>query len=228
MLAQSYSGKVMYKQQMQIPSLENEHPEETKLLREAAQLTEIFKYHLVFNGEESLFQVEDFMNNEANSLESMALRISGGRGVYYKNISSINTLHQRESFGETIVLELPGTRYVWNLTDEKKKIGKYTAYKAKTVIVHKAPVAHLEDKTVHIEAWFTPEIPVCFGPKDINGLPGLVLEAKIGNVTFTATEVHIEKDPSEALVLKVPEGKQMSLQELEARARRIVAKGLLD
>lgn len=213
---------------MEIPDIEDDHTLEGQLFRDASKRTEVFKYNLIFNEEESLFEVEDFMNNEANSLENMALRISGGRGVYYKSTNSINTLHQRNSFGETIVLELPGTRYVWNLTDEKKKIGKYTAYKANTVIVHKAPVAHLEDKTVHIEAWFAPEIPVCFGPKDINGLPGLVLEAKIGNVTFTATEVHIEKDPSEALVIEVPEGKQLSLEELDARARRIVAKGLLD
>jgi len=228
LVAQNYSGKVLYKQKMEVTLLQDDHSMEAELFKEAAERTEVFTYDLVFNGEESLFQVEEFMNNDANSLETMALRISGGRGVYYKSSNSINTLHQRNSFGETIVLELPGTRYVWKLTDESKKIGKFTVYKAAATVVHKAPVAHLKDKTVHIEAWFAPEIPVCFGPKDINGLPGLVLQAKIGNVTFTATEVHIKKDASDALVINIPEGKQMNLKELDARARRIVAKGLLD
>ena len=228
-LAQNYSGKVVYRQKMEVPALKDKHSMEAELFKDAAERTEVFKYNLIFNEEESLFQVEDFLNNDAsNSLENMALRISGGKGVFYKNTSSINTLHQRDSFGEIILLELPGTRYVWELTSETKKIGKFTVYKAKTTVFHKAPRAHLKDKTVHIEAWFAPDIPVCFGPKDINGLPGLVLQAKIGNVNFTATDVNIEKNPEEALVITTPEGKQMNLEELDARARRIAAKDLLD
>lgn len=52
----------------------------------------------------------------------------------------------------------------WNLTNEKKILSGYSAYKA----------------TIHFGgrlwvAWFTPEIPLSDGPYKFNGLPGLII-----------------------------------------------------
>ena len=54
----------------------------------------------------------------------------------------------------------------WKFEKETKKIGNYTCHKAT------APFRG-RDYTV----WYTPEIPIPYGPWKLNGLPGLVLEA---------------------------------------------------
>ena len=41
------------------------------------------------------------------------------------------------------------------------------------------------------EVWYTPEIPVQFGPTKYIGLPGLVLEVIAGKVRFTATKIQL-------------------------------------
>ena len=61
-------------------------------------------------------------------------------------------------FNSTITLH-------WNLTEEKKKIGKYSVQKAVT-----------NDGGRTWYAWFSTEIPFPFGPYVFYGLPGMILE----------------------------------------------------
>ncbi len=54
----------------------------------------------------------------------------------------------------------------WNITTEKKMIGKFNCLLAKTSFRGRV-----------FSAWFTPEIPINDGPWKLHGLPGLILEA---------------------------------------------------
>tara|TARA_R110002124_G_scaffold281126_1_gene455095 strand:+ start:941 stop:1759 length:819 start_codon:yes stop_codon:yes gene_type:complete len=54
----------------------------------------------------------------------------------------------------------------WSIGDTTKNIGNYTATKA---------TAHFRGRDY--TAWFTPEIPVPYGPWKLVGLPGLILQA---------------------------------------------------
>ena len=54
----------------------------------------------------------------------------------------------------------------WKLSNDTKLIGKFTCKKATTFF-----------RGRQYTAWFTPEIPVPFGPWKLQGLPGLILEA---------------------------------------------------
>lgn len=68
----------------------------------------------------------------------------------------------------------------WVVTTEKKEIQGYQTYKA----------------TIHLrgtdwEVWYAPDLPYPYGPWKLNGLPGLILEAKTvdGYFTFKASSI---------------------------------------
>ena len=102
---------------------------------------------------------------------------------------------------------ITGTRpaYEWRLTGEQSELLGY--------VVHKATAVH---DSSHIEAWFTPEIPVSAGPGLFGGLPGMILALSVddGQTVYSATEVKL--DPVDAAVIKAPEdGEEVSPEEYE-------------
>lgn len=68
----------------------------------------------------------------------------------------------------------------WTIVDSTKMIGNYRVRKA---------TAHFRGRKY--TAWFTPEIPVPFGPWKLHGLPGLILQAydQSGRVYFSAIDI---------------------------------------
>lgn len=69
----------------------------------------------------------------------------------------------------------------WQFKDSTKKIGNYKAKKA---------TAHFRGR--NYTAWYTPKIPVPYGPWKLGGLPGLILQAydSTGNFYFSAQKVN--------------------------------------
>ena len=77
----------------------------------------------------------------------------------------------------------------WNITDETKKIGKYTVQKAikiDTLVmkINSEPIISIRETNI----WFTTEIPVGVGPKDFVGLPGLVIKVESDPVGFIVSK----------------------------------------
>ena len=66
----------------------------------------------------------------------------------------------------------------WRIKPETKQIGQFLCQKATCSFRGRNYIA-----------WFTPEIPVCYGLWKLNGLPGLILEVNDlkNEVIFTAT-----------------------------------------
>ena len=77
----------------------------------------------------------------------------------------------------------------WELVDESKLINGYTCYKAISYKTNKNNSGLFRFK---IEAWYTPELPVPFGPVEFNSLPGLILELKDTHYTFLVSNIKIE------------------------------------
>ncbi|NEW79154.1 MAG: GLPGLI family protein [Gelidibacter sp.] len=203
---QKITGKVVYNISL-IPldkskkSESNQIPKEDK--QKAMSIIKNIKdvqFALIFNNNESLYKVIDKMESDANQSLNLAKVVAGGDDLYYNNIELNYSVYQRDDGGEMLLVSYLGKK--WNLTQEKIYIGSYLCYKA----------------TLNKEnnfAWYTPEIPVNFGPNKYHGLPGLVLEVQIGGLTFKASEIIL--NPKESILMKKPKGKKIKEDEYHKR-----------
>ncbi len=161
-------------------------------------------YILNFNNTESIFFQENKMNNEGRKENKTLLEILAGDGIFYTEKQKL-ILHQKESFGEMFLIAYP--KIQWNLTQDVKKIGNYICYKATAIKVIKNKNGEVKRQII---AWYSPEIPIDFGPKEFSGLPGLVLKLQEGKLTFTATSINLNLEQD---IKKLEKGKKITLEE---------------
>lgn len=102
------------------------------------------------------------------------------------------------------------------LQKNKKKIGKFNCYKATATIERENSNGKFNQ---HILAWFTPEIPFNFGPKEYSGLPGLIIELIPGeNVGYRLIAIKKEKYKK----IEMPTlGKKMSFDEFNLLGKKM-------
>jgi GLPGLI family protein len=80
----------------------------------------------------------------------------------------------------------------WKISEETKKIGEFTCYKAKgdKVISYREGGEYKIRKTPVI-AWFCPEIPIPFGPVFARDLPGLIFEFQYDGIVYGLTDINL-------------------------------------
>lgn len=177
------------------------------------QKTDLFEYELYYNKSISVFKSVDRMQEDDNDdhLFQLVKRLAGG--LCYKDIEKKEKLTQIESFGETFNVIKPYDEYKWDITTETKIINGYKCYKATT---HKEEFDEKRNRTNRFNpiVWFAPEIPVPFGPKGLDGLPGLVLEGTFnGKLYFYATKIELNKKISKAIFDKPKKEKYVTEKE---------------
>jgi GLPGLI family protein len=157
------------------------------------------KSKLTFANGEGLFIVEDKLSTDIQNLGQRYQKISaGGSNEYYYNENTKTySIKNCETLGECFIYT---NNYLkWQLTQESKKINGYNCYKA----------IRSNGKVI---AWYTPLIPVNFGPKGEYGLPGLILELEIGKIIFKATKIVL--NPKEKVEIEEPkDGIRVSYEE---------------
>ncbi len=159
---------------------------------------------LEFNKQESIYYVEDKMQNDGKSILNMNRTYAGGDNKYYKNSNTKEFYHESDVFDELSLIDLPKKK--WNITQESKVIGGYLCYKA----------IDLDYKNNSTFAWFTPQIPVSFGPKVWADLPGLVLEVQLKKRKFIATKIVL--NPKDKIIINKPtKGKRVTAEEAKKR-----------
>ena len=160
---------------------------------------ESIKSRLTFSKGEGVFTVEDKMSTDKNNIAQRYNRISAGgsKKYYYNNISKEYLIKDCDAVGECFIYN---NEYLeWKLTQDKMVINGYNCYKA----------TRSNGKVI---AWYTPEIPVNFGPKGEYGLPGLILELEVGKIIFKAKRIVLS--PKQILKVDPPKkGKRVSKAE---------------
>ncbi|WP_432672641.1 GLPGLI family protein [Flavobacterium sp. SM2513] len=162
-------------------------------LNQKKELVEIFSkpayFILEFTTNESLYkskeQIMDSDSNKRAKLNFLQTFGGGASSVYYSDSNLKRSLAQKLSFGEVFLVTYHFPN--WEVTTESKKIGEFVCYKA----IKKQKNSNSKATEV---VWFTPEIPIQFGPALYNGLPGLVLEVQVGKIRFIASKVKLNTE----------------------------------
>lgn len=145
-----------------------------------------------------------FKNNFSNSFltkkyvagsnnEYAALHRINGTGNYLFDALNGLTVIDIEYWLSPIIIEV-NLEEKWDVDlNTTKNIDGYKCFKA----IYKGQHLwwHIKESEA-IYAWFSPDIPLPFGPLNYNGLPGLILELNVENVRFSATKIDFNKpDP---------------------------------
>ncbi len=144
---------------------------------------------LLFNNKISVFRTKkSLVVHERPEMQDMfdLVKLMASGGVIFTNLSSNKQIKQTKNGGETYNVLSDIEDIKWELTSEQKKIGDFLCYKAKCT---KIMFDGIEQS---ITAWYTPEIPLQFGPKEYAGmLPGLIMELDDTFTKYTCSEIKL-------------------------------------
>ena len=215
--AQEFQGKAEYfskriekkkLDKVAIKDSEPIDPEMKKAIKEAMKKANEKKYLLTFSKIESVYELPEELEQPQASDNGFAVSFTfSGEGKKYINLKEKFALEEADVFGKEFLIKEKLTPMNWTLVDETKKIGDYTCFKALLIIPvtekqkqeyddflkreEKKPALFKmekpEDKIV--TAWYTSEIPVSFGPNNLWGLPGLILEINDGEKIILCSKV---------------------------------------
>lgn len=212
--SQSIQGKITYQATLDpgtyIRSINNDSimPQKRKNSRIKRAVDAVpTNFLLFFNDVESIYHAENDMY--ANRKLGLLLNQTGNVGrqdfTYYTNTTTKEKFYQG-FFTSQVLVNME--KLDWKLTQETKKIGKYTCYKA-TAIIDSEQTSGMNFISPVI-AWYTPQIPVPFGIQTFVGLPGLTLELiadyENGKIYYQATK--IELNPEKEIKIKRPKGQK--------------------
>lgn len=148
---------------------------------------------LFFTRKNSLYQWQ-YPNNNNSEIKEIKKKYSDAKitlsplrsdkigRVNFYDVTNDSLLTRRIMLGleQIYLIKEKAPDIPWNITDSTKKLGNYRAIKA---------TAHFRGRDY--TAWFTPEIPVPYGPWKLLGLPGLILQAydKQNDIWFKAKKI---------------------------------------
>ena len=209
------SGKITFKFKKNKhfqKQLKNDNSQNSRKISEKVfSIAKDFNFILNFNPDESRYEWEEEMRDETIPLAfwNLAKNRGGGLSVAYQNRKDSLIMRQFKSpvthqlYRDTSSLY----KFNWKITQETDTILGFPVIKA---------------VNGHLIAWFTPNIPVPFGPNDFGGLPGMILKIKndyklASLYELVAVKIKFYKKP-----IKIKKPKKGILRtEEEGRAARI-------
>ncbi|MCG1035141.1 GLPGLI family protein [Polaribacter sargassicola] len=211
----NYEGEVLYRASInKIKDIKDIPKKYRSMILKSINESKDVYCSLIFKDGQSLFFKEERMSVNSNLLNTTDVLL--GNGVYYSNHQNI--LHQKHSLGKEFLISMPNIE--WIITQEKKKIGSYTCFKATT---EKKGENSKGVFTKKITAWFTLEIPLSLGPKDYHGLPGLIIELQEGSLSFFAQKIKLNSLVFKNLE-KPKKGTKVTLNEYNKMMKRVFGK----
>ena len=239
LFSQDFQGIAYYSSQTQMKDLnikmEGMSPDMNEKMMERMKKAFEKTYILTFTNLESIYAEEEKLETpNPSSGSGVSVNFSGGNNSkYYKNFKKKEYVSNNDVFGKEFLITDSLEKFDWKITDEQKKIGNYTCFKAQlTIPVTEEEIKEFQEfkkkqeakktnfmtlsepKEEIIEAWYTMEIPVSNGPREFWGLPGLILELHDGNTTLLCSKIVL--NPKEKIEIKAPKnGKKVTQKEFD-------------
>jgi len=152
-----------------------------------SQAFDLMEFRLYFTKDKSSFDIVDKINTVDEFSYNSAL--SRVKGCYYKDLLTKEKIKSIEFAGSLYNILIPYDEYKWDITNETKMISGYKCYKA-ICVYEEYDTRRKKNLVFNPEVWFAPKIPFPFGPRGLDGLPGLVLEGKFSSgIYFYATDI---------------------------------------
>lgn len=172
---------------------------------------DLLEFQLFYDKNSSLYKLVDGVEKDED-FEAQSAKILAG-GLCYKNSLTKEKIEQVNSFDELYNVIKPFDEYKWDITTESKTIDGYLCYKATS---HKEENDEIRGRVNRFNpvVWFAPSIPAPFGPRGLDGLPGLILEGTInGRIYFYASKIEFDYK-GKVKIEKPTKGKYVSEEEL--------------
>ena len=171
------------------------------------------KFFLLFNENEAIYKPEYDLNRVRDFQKGPNETgiVSGNDFVYYTNLKMNEEFKQYFFDAPYMVIRTDSIN--WRMENESKLIGPYLCHKATATLLEELPNHDIYSNK--IVAWFTDQIPVTYGIRNLNGLPGLMIELDIevpdGNLSYVVFDMDL--NPKEKVIIKKPKGKSFSHHE---------------
>lgn len=202
--SQPRSGEVIY----EIKTIDLEVAKPSDFLTNVIKYAKEQKFKLHFNESGSNFIRENPINANDDVPEEIKVTASVAFMSYYTHYRNKKT-NQEFLLRDGIVIEKKIVPLDWKITTESKLIGEHVCYKASV------PIKYIgrngKEVTKVIIAWFAPSLPFPYGPKEFDGLPGLILELTEKTTTYLATSIKLDSDS--AREIDYPKGKTITEEE---------------
>ena len=226
--AQGFTGRAYYKSTSKISiSIDSTKmaPEQIAQIQASLKKQMEQNYILSFNQTESTWKKEESLGGgpaTASAGGAVFMITSSGEGsTLYKDAAG-NYLQEQEMMGKEYLIQDKAEPFGWELSEETKKIGNYTAQKASfTKIVDSrrfstgmTEMENVKD-TLQVTVWFTPEIPVSHGPENYYGLPGLILEVQNQGRTLICEKIELNPSADPVEIEKPSKGKVITQVEFK-------------
>lgn len=163
--------------------------------------------YLWFTENESLYLLDEKMENEVKPGINITKIFAGSSNVYYYNSKTDEKFKQTSTLGEYFRVNYSSPE--WKITKEKKEIAGYICYKALS-----------SEENNQVTAWFAPDLSLPYGPLDYNKLPGLILELRNSKLFFKAEKV--ELNPLNFQLKRPSKGKKISSEDYKDIAKKSV------
>lgn len=175
------------------------------------------KFQLLFNDKEASYKLEKNLNSSSDRFLTYAILITGGTEEFYVNEGTKEQLKKIDFIGENFIIKSK-IKSNWILTQETKQIGNYICYRAILNQSNKQKLTKI--KLPEINAWYSPKIPLRFGPKGYGNLPGLILKLSIGPISYVATKIELNSN-EKVKIIKPKKGKLITEKEFNEILMRI-------
>ncbi len=186
------SGQVTYVASLNQQKAKN-NKKLNKTVKDLISNAQDVELSLVFSKTESLYQKEKGLENDASKGLNIVDVFAGSSRKLYFNSNEKYQIQKISVADETFLVRKKPLN--WKIIKETKVIGKYNCLKAILLDQNNE-----ETKTI---AWFTPDIPVNFGPNFYNNLPGLIVRVEDDMLIYSAKTISISM---EAKKIEKPSG----------------------